>query len=667
MEPTSSPETSETYARPQPGPDVIKDYVKRLPAKPGVYRMLDRKGDVLYVGKARSLKARVSNYVRLGGHTNRIAAMIAQTAAMEFSVTDTETEALLLESNLIKKLKPKYNVLLRDDKSFPYILIRRDHAAPQILKHRGARAPNGDYYGPFASAGAVNRTLNTLQKAFLLRSCSDSVYENRSRPCMLHQIKRCAAPCVDYVTTEEYGALVDDAAAFLSGKSDALRARLQAEMEGAAEALDFEKAAHLRDRIRALAPITTSQGVNPASVEEADVIAIHKAGGQSCVHAVFFRAGQNWGDRSFFPRHEKDAAEQEVLAAFLGQFYDDKPAPKLILSSHDIEEAELLGEALSLRAGRKVEIHTPARGEKAKLVQYARRNAEEALARRMAEGAAQSKLLDGVMETFDLEARPARIEVYDNSHIQGSNAVGAFIVAGADGFDKRSYRTFNIKTADLAPGDDYAMMREVLQRRLTRLVKAREELENRLQADDETGGAENTTESDAAGVAASDAQNAAPAAGRKPDAWPDLILIDGGKGQLSVVLEVMSELGLSPDDLAVASIAKGEDRDAGRETFFMPGRQPFKLEPTSPVLHYLQRLRDEAHRFAIGTHRAKRSKDIARNPLDEIPGVGPGRKKALLAHFGSARAVKRANVEDLARVEGVSKQLAVKIHDWFRG
>ncbi len=656
MEPTSDDGAAAANARPQPGPEVIKDYVKRLPAKPGVYRMLDRKGDVLYVGKARSLKARVSNYVRLGGHTNRIAAMIAQTAAMEFSVTDTETEALLLESNLIKKLKPKYNVLLRDDKSFPYILIRRDHAAPQILKHRGARAPNGDYFGPFASAGAVNRTLNTLQKAFLLRSCSDSVYENRSRPCMLHQIKRCAAPCVDYVTTQEYGALVADAAAFLSGKSDALRARLQTEMEGAAEALDFEKAARLRDRIRALAPITTSQGVNPASVEEADVIAIHKAGGQSCVHAVFFRAGQNWGDRSFFPRHEKDASEQEVLAAFLGQFYDDKPAPKLILASHDIEEAELLAEALSLRADRKVEIHTPARGEKAKLVQYARRNAEEALARRQAEGAAQSKLLDGVMETFDLEARPARIEVYDNSHIQGSNAVGAFIVAGPDGFDKRSYRTFNIKTTDLTPGDDYAMMREVLRRRLTRLVKAREEMENRLQADD--GDSEDV----------SDAPDARPAAaGRKPDAWPDLILIDGGKGQLSVVMEVMTELGLTADDLAIASIAKGEDRDAGRETFFMPQRQAFKLEPTSPVLHYLQRLRDEAHRFAIGTHRAKRSKDIARNPLDEIPGVGPGRKKALLAHFGSARAVKRANVDDLARVEGVSKQLAVKIHDWFRG
>ncbi len=643
--PDSPKPTSETAsARPRTGPEVIKDYVKRLQNKPGVYRMLDRAGDVLYVGKARNLKNRVSNYVRLGGHTNRIAAMIADTAAMEFVVTDTETEALLLEANLIKRLKPKYNIILRDDKSFPYILIRRDHEAAQVLKHRGARAKNGDYFGPFASASAVNRTLNTLQKAFLLRSCSDSVYQNRSRPCMLHQIKRCSAPCVGYISTDAYDALVGDAMAFLSGKSDVLRKRLQAEMETAAEALDFERAARLRDRIRALAPITTQQDVNPDGVEEADVVALHMAGGHSCVQVFFFRAGQNWGNRAFFPRHEKDAAPEDVLAAFLGQFYDDKPAPPLILLSHELESAPLLAEALSLRAARKVTLHAPKRGDKTRLIAHARSNAEEALSRKLAESSAQAKLLDGVAEAFDLETRPERIEVYDNSHIQGSAAVGAFIVAGLEGFEKRSYRTFNIKTVELTAGDDYAMMREVLRRRFSRLLKARDEP---AETDQET------TEQPSS-------------AARKPESWPDLIVIDGGKGQLSAALDTLSDLGLGPEDVGVVAIAKGEDRDAGRETFFMPGGRSFKLEPSNPVLYYLQRLRDEAHRFAIGTHRAKRTRDMTKNPLDEIPGVGPRRKKALLTHFGSARAVKRANLEDLEKAPGVSKHLARKIYDWFR-
>ncbi len=614
------------------GAAVIKDYAGRLPPKPGVYRMLDRAGEVLYVGKAKNLKNRVMSYVRSGGHTRFIAKAIMDTAAMEFVVTDTETEALLLECNLIKKLKPKYNILLRDDKSFPYILVRRDHAAPQILKHRGARSIKGAYFGPFASAGAVNRTLNTLQKAFLLRTCSDSYYANRTRPCMLHQIKRCAAPCVDYVSLEDYGALVDDAEAFLSGTSDALRKRLQQEMEHASQALEFERAAQLRNRIRALAPITTDQGINPAGVEEADVVAVHQEGAQSCIQIFFFRAGQNWGDRAVFPRHDADARPHHILEAFLGQFYEDKPAPRLILTSHALEAAPLLEEALSLRADRKVAIHTPQRGEKAKLVEHARRNAQEALARRLAERAAQATQLAGVATVFDLPRPPQRIEVYDNSHIQGSKAVGAMIVAGPEGFEKRGYRTFTIKSEDLTPGDDYAMMREVLRRRFQRLAKAKA-------ADGETGAAE---------------------------AWPDLVLVDGGRGQLSAALEVLEAVGLTPADIPIAAVAKGPDRNAGREQFFRPGAAPFQLPPTSSTLYYLQRLRDEAHRFAITTHRAKRSKDAARNPLDDIPGVGPARKRALLEHFGSARSVKRANLADLEKVDGVSKHLAKKIYDWFR-
>ena len=586
--------------------------------------MIGEDGQVLYVGKARNLKNRVSNYAAGRGHSNRIALMIALTHSMEFVVTQTETEALLLEANLIKRLKPRFNILLRDDKSFPYILIRKDHAAPQLLKHRGARKIKGDYFGPFASVGAVNQTLNTLQKAFLIRTCSDSVYEGRSRPCMLYQIKRCAGPCVDLIEPAAYDELVKEATDFLRGRSNALRQELQARMSEAAEAMDFETAAKLRDRIRAIAAVTTDQGINPDGVEEADVVAIAQDGGKSCVQVFFFRAGQNWGNQSFFPRHESDAEPADVLAAFLAQFYDDKPAPGLILLSHEIEEAELLGEALSLKAERKVQLHTPQRGEKRKLVERTATNAKEALARRLSESATQTQLLKGVQRVFGLEDIPRRIEVYDNSHIQGTNALGAMIVAGPEGFEKTHYRRFNMKGDDAATNDDFAMMQAMLRRRLSRLMKERDE--------------------------------GAPV--------PDLILIDGGKGQLSSVMEIADELGVS--DIAIAAIAKGPERDAGREAFYLPGKAPFKLPQKDPVLYYLQRLRDEAHRFAIGGHRAKRKKQMAENPLDDIPGIGPARKKALLAHFGSAKAVRNAALADLEAVDGVSKAMAKKIHDWFQ-
>ncbi len=586
--------------------------------------MIGEDGQILYVGKARNLKNRVSNYAAGRGHSNRIALMIALTHSMEFVVTQTETEALLLEANLIKRLKPRFNILLRDDKSFPYILIRKDHPAPQLLKHRGARKTKGDYFGPFASVGAVNQTLNTLQKAFLIRTCTDSVYEGRSRPCMLYQIKRCAGPCVDLVEPAAYDELVKEATDFLRGRSNALRQELQARMSEAAEAMDFETAAKLRDRIRAIAAVTTDQGINPDGVEEADVIAIAQDGGKSCVQVFFFRAGQNWGNQSFFPRHESDAEPADVLAAFLAQFYDDKPAPGLILLSHEIEEAELLAEALSLRAERKVQLHTPQRGEKRKLVERTTTNAKEALARRLSESATQTQLLKGVQRVFELEDIPQRIEVYDNSHIQGTNALGAMIVAGPEGFEKNYYRRFNMKGDDAATNDDFAMMQAMLRRRLSRLIKEREE------------GA----------------------------AVPDLILIDGGKGQLSSVLEVAEELGVT--DITIAAIAKGPERDAGREAFYLPGKAPFKLPQKDPVLYYLQRLRDEAHRFAIGGHRAKRKKQMAENPLDDIPGIGPSRKKALLAHFGSAKAVRNAALADLEAVDGVSKAMAKRIHDWFQ-
>lgn len=586
--------------------------------------MFAEDGEVLYVGKARNLKNRVSNYAKTGGHTNRIALMIALTRSMEFVVTATETEALLLEANLIKRLRPRFNIILRDDKSFPYILIRKDHSAPQILKHRGARKRDGDYFGPFASAGAVNQTLNTLQKAFLLRTCSDSVYEGRARPCMLHQIKRCAAPCVGLISEADYAGLVAQAEAFLRGKSNALREGLSREMAAASEALDFETAAKLRDRIRAIAAVTTEQGVNPEGVEEADIVALAQDGGKSCVQVFFYRAGQNWGNQSFFPRHEADAEPSEVISAFLAQFYDDRPAPGLILTSHLPDEAELISEALSIRAGRKVTLHTPSRGEKRKLVEQTRNNARESLSRRLSETATQTQLLKGVAKVFGLDAPPERIEVYDNSHIQGANALGAMIVAGPEGFSKAHYRRFNMKGDDAQTDDDFAMMAAMLRRRFARLVRERE---------------------DGAPV-------------------PGLVLIDGGKGQLSSAMDVMADLGLA--DIPVAAIAKGPERDAGREAFYMHGRPPFKLPMNDPVLYYLQRLRDEAHRFAIGGHRAKRTRAIRDNPLDGVPGVGPGRKKALLAHFGSAKAVQRAALSDLEGVEGVSKAMAKRIYDWFR-
>jgi len=614
------------------GADLIRDEVRRLPDAPGVYRMIGEDAEVLYVGKARSLKKRVTQYAQGRFHTNRIAHMVNATRAMEFVTTKTESEALLLEINLIKQLKPRFNVLLRDDKSFPEILIRRNHPAPQIRKHRGAHTIPGDYFGPFASAWAVNRTVNSLQKAFLLRSCSDSVFDSRTRPCMLHQIKRCSAPCVDLVSPAEYNELVEGAHDFLRGKSRAVMKRLADEMMVLAENEEFERAARLRDRIRALSAVTQEQSINPQGVEEADVFALHAEGGQACVQVFFFRAGQNWGNRAYFPRvagaldAEGGDENAGLLDAFLGQFYDAQQIPRLILVSHDLPNRELLSEAFGIKAGRKVEIARPLRGEKCELVQHAMTNAREALGRKMAETGAQSKLLDGVCEAFGLEVRPERIEVYDNSHIMGTNAVGGMIVAGPEGFQKSQYRKFNIKSTELTPGDDYGMMREVLRRRFARLVK-----------DEEAG---------------------------ETSPRPDLVLVDGGKGQLDAALEVMADLGV--DDIALVGVAKGPDRDAGLERFFIAGKEPFMLEPKSPVLYYLQRLRDEAHRFAIGAHRTRRAIDMKKNPLDEIEGVGPGRKRALLHAFGSARGVSKASPEDLMKVEGVSAQLAERIFGYFR-
>ena len=609
------------------GIDVIKDNLKRLPAKPGVYRMFGEHDDVLYVGKARDLKARVSNYARLGGHTQRIARMISMTKRMEFVVTETETEALLLEASLIKSLKPRFNVLLRDDKSFPYILIRRDHEAPQIKKYRGSKMDQGDYFGPFASAGSVMRTLDTLQKAFLLRTCEDSVYSVRTRPCMLHQIKRCAAPCVGLIETEDYQALADQAADFLRGKGADLQKRLAADMEAAADDMEFERAARLRDRIRALAHVRASQDVNPEDIEEADVFAIEMDGGVSCVQVFFIRAGQNWGATAHYPRHEREQAPEEVLSAFLVQFYDKRPPPKLILVNKLPDQAELIADALELKAGRKVEVRRPERGSKKDLVTQAARNAGEALSRKLAETASQTRLLAEVAKVFELETPPERIEIYDNSHIQGTNAVGGMVVAGPEGFVKNAYRKFNIKDTSIEPGDDYGMMREVMRRRFSRALKEREE-----------GNGTN---------------------------WPDLVLIDGGLGQLNAVIEALAGIGVTPEDVNLVSIAKGVDRNAGREQFFRPGRAPFKLPETAPVLYYLQRLRDEAHRWAIGAHRAKRSAAIKASPLDEIEGVGPTRKKALLHHFGSAKGVSRAKVADLMEVDGVNEALAERIWGHF--
>ena len=613
------------------GTDLIRDFVTRLPAKPGVYRMYDAKGDVIYVGKARNLKNRVSNYTRAWGHTARIATMISLTANMEFVTTSTEAEALLLEANLIKKLKPRFNVILRDDKSFPYILIAKDHGVAQLAKHRGARNRKGSYFGPFASAGAVNRAINTLQKAFLLRTCTDSVYANRTRPCLLYQIKRCAAPCVNYIEPEAYGELAKEAEAFLNGKSQTVKAELAKQMEEAAEALDFERAASYRDRIQAMSFVTQTQGINPQGVEEADVFGLAQEGGQTCIQVFFFRSFQNWGNRAYYPKADRSHEAPEIMASFLAQFYDDKPIPDLVLLSTDIEERELLEEALSTHAGRKVEVAVPQRGEKKTLVEHAVTNAREALGRKMAETSSQAKLLEGVQRVFDLPEVPRRIEVYDNSHIQGSNPVGGMIVAGPDGFIKSQYRKFNIRSDEIG-SDDFAMMREVLTRRFSRLIKEQ-------------------------GEARGDEQS------KDVQAWPDLVLIDGGQGQLSAAKAVLDELGLS--DLPVAGVAKGPDRDAGREHFYVPGRASFMLEARDPVLYYIQRLRDEAHRFAIGSHRARRSRAIGVNPLDEVQGIGPLRKKALLQAFGSAKAVSRASVTDLAAVEGVSHALAQAIYDHF--
>jgi excinuclease ABC subunit C len=607
------------------GHEVIQAYLKTLDGSPGVYRMLNAASEVLYVGKARNLRNRVSNYSRITGHSARIQRMITETASMMFLTTRTETEALLLEQNLIKQLKPRYNVLLRDDKSFPYIVIPTDHPFPMIRKHRGKRSEKGHYFGPFASAGAVNRTLNQLQRVFLLRNCTDSMFSGRTRPCLQYQIKRCAGPCVDKISAEDYATLVADAKRFLEGKTTAVQANLAAEMASASDALEFERAAALRDRIKALTQVQSAQGINPRGVSEADVIALHLENGQACVQLFFIRANQSWGNRDFYPRIPAGAEESEILEAFITQFYDDKEPPPLLLLSHAVDNEDLVSQALAERAGRKVEVVVPQRGEKAELVENAARNARESLARKMSESATQNKLLAGLAEAFDLDAPPKRIEVYDNSHIQGTNAVGGMIVAGADGFLKSQYRKFNIKSAAGANSDDFGMMKEVLTRRFERLLKEDPE--------------------------------------RKSDAWPDLLLIDGGAGQVSAVAEIMAELGV--EDIAMVGVAKGVDRDHGKEEFHRTGQRPFALRMNDPVLYFVQRLRDEAHRWAIGAHRAKRAKAVSATPLDDIPGVGAARKRALLAHFGSAKAVSRAAIPDLMAVGGISEPLAQKISDFF--
>lgn len=623
--PQAAPTEGEAATPPRRGHEIIHDYLRTLDASPGVYRMLNAQNEVLYVGKARNLRARVSNYSRPTGHSNRIARMIAETARMMFLTTRTETEALLLEQNLIKQLKPRYNVLLRDDKSFPYILISRSHAFPQLKKHRGKRAEKGDYFGPFASAGAVNRTLNQLQKVFLLRNCSDPMFESRTRPCLQYQIKRCSAPCVGKISEADYDQLAQDAGLFLSGKSTRIQADLAAQMAQASEELEFERAAALRDRIKALTAVQSAQGINPRGVAEADVVAVHMQGGQACVQVFFIRAHQSWGNRDFYPRTGSGAEEPEILEAFLAQFYDDKEPPRMILLSHPLEDPDLVAELLSERAGRRVEIAVPQRGEKAELVENAARNARESLARKMSETATQTRLLDGVAEAFDLDAAPRRIEVYDNSHIQGSNAVGGMIVAGLDGFLKSQYRKFNIKGQAGAQGDDFGMMKEVLTRRFERLLKEDPD--------------------------------------RQSGAWPDLLLIDGGAGQISAVAEIMDELGVT--DVPFIGVAKGIDRDLGKEEFHRPGLRPFSLPHNSPVLYYIQRLRDEAHRWAIGAHRAKRAKTVGVTPLDDIPGIGATRKRALLAHFGSAKAVSRAAMPDLMAVSGISEAMAETVYNFF--
>jgi excinuclease ABC subunit C len=646
------------------GRDAILRFAKLAPSQPGVYRMIDGRGDVLYVGKAKNLRNRVRAYARPAGLDTRIERMIAATRALEFVVTRTETEALLLEANLIKRLRPRFNVTLRDDKSFPYILITSDHWAPQILKHRGGRTRPGHYFGPFASVWAVNRTINALQRAFLLRSCSDPFFESRTRPCLLHQIKRCSAPCTNEIDFGEYAVLVREANAFLSGRSKAVKDELAGEMEKASQALDFERAAIYRDRLAALSAIQSYQGVNPRGVEEADVFALHQQGGFACVEVFFFRTGQNWGNRAYFPKADRSISTGEILGAFLAQFYDDKPPPRLILISHDIEDRELLAEALGTKSGHKIEVMVPRRGEKKDLIEHALANAREALGRKLAETSSQERLLRQLAETFGLVRVPRRIEVYDNSHIQGANAVGAMIVAGAEGFRKRDYRKFNIRSADLTPGDDFAMMREVLTRRFKRLMAEapRATAEEREQAlvtsaheghvgvappiPPPQGGQEQQVESEE--------QHESP--------WPDLVLVDGGQGQLSAARDVLGELGV---DVPMVAIAKGPDRDAGRETFFVPGRDSFKLPPRDPVLYFVERLRDEAHRFAVGSHRARRMRDLREAGLQEIAGIGPTRKRALLHHFGTLKAIERASVTDLMQVDGISAETARRIYQFF--
>ena len=695
------------------GHNVIMEFARHAPSAPGVYRMIGGAGEVLYVGKAKNIKKRVLAYARPTGHASRIARMVAATATIEFVSTTTETEALLLEANLIKRLRPRFNVLLRDDKSFPYILITRGDLPAQICKHRGARNRGGDYFGPFAAVNAVNRTITALERAFLIRSCSDTVFESRTRPCLLHQIKRCSAPCTGEIAPRDYEELVREAKAFLSGKSRAVKEELAHEMDRAAEALDFERAAALRDRLAALSAVQAHQGINPRSVPEADVFAVHQDGGFNCIEVFFFRTGQNWGNRAYFPRADRSLAPGEVLGAFLAQFYDDKPSPRLILLSHDSDEAALLAQALSIKSGRKVEIGVPQRGEKRDLVEHALANAREALGRKLAEAASQQRLLAALATSFALPRPPKRIEVYDNSHIQGSNAVGAMIVAGPEGFAKKEYRKFNIRSADLTPGDDFGMMREVLARRFKRLIGEapraaglRTEDGGRIEgpghqdtpppgggrsAAQRPGGGDGGSAFAAqghptpppphpppragegegggdpppAGEGEQDRAASALAAG-EDDAltpWPDLVLIDGGEGQLNAARETLAAIGI--DDVPLVGIAKGPDRDAGRETFHMAGREPFRLPPRDPVLYFVQRLRDEAHRFAVGSHRARRSRDIRESGLQEITGIGPTRKRALLRHFGTLKAIERASIADLREVPGVSAETARRIYDFF--
>ncbi|MBR0556125.1 excinuclease ABC subunit UvrC [Ciceribacter sp. L1K23] len=620
------------------GAELIAEFVKKLPNAPGVYRMLNADGDVLYVGKARSLKKRVGNYAQGRVHSNRLGRMVRETTHMEFVTTRTEVEALLLEANLIKRLRPRFNVLLRDDKSFPYILITGDSRAPAIYKHRGARARKGDYFGPFASASAVGRTINSLQRAFLLRTCTDSVFETRTRPCLLYQIKRCSGPCTHEISDAAYDELVDEAKDFLSGKSQAVKATIAGQMNEAAEDLDFERAAVYRDRLAALSHVQSHQGINLSSTEEADVFAVHHEGGLTCIQVFFFRTGQNWGNRAYFPKADPQMTGAEVLNAFLAQFYDDKPCPRQILLSETIDEQDLLATALSEKAGHKVQILVPQRGEKKDVVDHVVSNAREAHGRKLAETSSQARLLAGFAETFKLAYVPRRIEIYDNSHIMGTNAVGGMVVAGPEGFVKNQYRKFNIRSTDITPGDDFGMMREVMTRRFSRLLK-------------EEG------KPDRSNAAPDDADAGFPA-------WPDVILIDGGQGQMTAVRGILDELGIR-DCVTAIGVAKGVDREAGRERFFVDGQPDFTLPPRDPVLYFIQRMRDEAHRFAIGSHRARRKKEMVKNPLDEIAGIGPTRKRALLQHFGTAKAVSRAAVSDLMAVEGISEAVARLVYNHF--